>query len=471
MKSIAAEYCVILVTLLFASAIQAQDRRLIVDAARPSVLQLSVGGLNAVGNAITQRSLGSGFVIYSDSQLKQTFVATAAHVLGTDDAYQLDETKRVIGRQIRILRQRLDTDEMVVITERAELVGKNNQDSDVAILAIPLQDLPSLQIGSSTGVGSPDSVALLGFPAGGRFTSTPMSVSRTDLNVSLVVLTNYADEGQSGGPVLDLDAGGRVVAIISENDDRQRPHYHHAVLISGAVSILNSYLNERGRPMLEIQNRRDADRFSVVGRTGDVIVEINGTGGGALEAGKTDTKQITAADPADVRATGSEVSDCEAELGRTISRAQAVASVKPFENTGTKVSAELEVHGGHYRSATTCLAGKPVGLVDHDTNATASLKAKSVIEIQARVAQFAMRLIWQGMPIDSTIALLDPLGAVRAELSAAGSGEQLVDIDELGVWRISSSLSEQIEAQGSVEFRKMARRAVIFLEASEKPQN
>ena len=140
------------------------------------------------------RSLGSGFIVSSDG-----YVMTNAHVVG-------------------------DADEIVVaLSDRRELKAKligMDKPTDVALLKIDADNLPTVKIGNSDDLEVGQWVLAIGSPFGFDHSATQGIVSalgRSLPNEAYVpfIQTDVAvNPGNSGGPLLNLD--GNVVGINSQ---------------------------------------------------------------------------------------------------------------------------------------------------------------------------------------------------------------------------------------------------------------
>lgn len=139
-------------------------------------------------------SLGSGFIISTDG-----FVLTNNHVV--DGAEQI--IVRLYDRRQYV----------------AKLIGKDPR-SDVAVLKIDAQDLPSVKIGKSSTLKVGEWVLAIGSPFGFDFSVTAGIVSATGRslpreNYVPFIQTDVAiNPGNSGGPLFNLD--GEVVGINSQ---------------------------------------------------------------------------------------------------------------------------------------------------------------------------------------------------------------------------------------------------------------
>lgn len=141
-----------------------------------------------------RKSLGSGFVIRKDG-----YILTNAHVVK-------------------------DADEIMVrLNDRRELPAKlvgSDARTDVALLKVDADDLPTLKIGDSDDLQVGEWVAAIGSPFGFDHSVTAgivSAINRTlpsDTYVPFIQTDVAINPGNSGGPLFDLD--GEVVGINSQ---------------------------------------------------------------------------------------------------------------------------------------------------------------------------------------------------------------------------------------------------------------
>src|SRR6476620_7451860 len=112
----------------------AQDNPAAIAAqSRPSVMELLVSGPDP-NNRFRSGIPGSGFIVHSDKLLKQTFLFTAAHVIGPPSDWLQDGNGKVSGRTIRLRRQEAN-DTLKIITDEVRIIAEDHE-RDVAVLAI-----------------------------------------------------------------------------------------------------------------------------------------------------------------------------------------------------------------------------------------------------------------------------------------------------------------------------------------------
>ncbi len=142
-------------------------------------------------------SMGSGFIISSDG-----YILTNNHVV--DNA---DEIIVALSDRRELL---------------AEVVGKDEL-SDLALLKIDAEDLPTVEIGSSADLQVGEWVVAIGSPFGFEHSVTAGIVSAKGRSLPGMYNDNYVpyiqsdvaiNPGNSGGPLFDLE--GRVVGINSQ---------------------------------------------------------------------------------------------------------------------------------------------------------------------------------------------------------------------------------------------------------------
>lgn len=143
------------------------------------------------GRSEERQSLGSGFIISADG-----YILTNAHVVeGADE----------------IIVRLADRREL-----EAELIGADSQ-TDVALLKVEAEDLPTLAIGDSDDLKVGEWVAAIGSPFGFEHSVTAgiiSAINRTlprDAYVPFIQTDVAINPGNSGGPLFNLD--GEVVGI------------------------------------------------------------------------------------------------------------------------------------------------------------------------------------------------------------------------------------------------------------------
>jgi serine protease Do len=141
-----------------------------------------------------RQGLGSGFIISQDG-----YILTNAHVVAEFDDVnvRLADTKREF---------------------KAKVIGVDKR-SDVALLKVEAQDLPTAKLGSSAGLEPGDWVAAIGSPFGFANTITAGIVSAKgrslpdEMYVPFIQTDVAVNPGNSGGPLLNLK--GEVIGINS----------------------------------------------------------------------------------------------------------------------------------------------------------------------------------------------------------------------------------------------------------------
>ncbi|MBF7052597.1 DegQ family serine endoprotease [Halomonas sp. KAO] len=146
------------------------------------------------GRPQERQSLGSGFIISEDG-----YIMTNAHVVdGADEILVRLNDRRELP---------------------AELVGSDER-TDVAVLKVDTEDLPTLRLGDSDGLQVGEWVAAIGSPFGFDHSVTAGIVSAIDRTLPRdayvpFIQTDVAiNPGNSGGPLFNLE--GEVVGINSQ---------------------------------------------------------------------------------------------------------------------------------------------------------------------------------------------------------------------------------------------------------------
>ncbi|YCA16565.1 DegQ family serine endoprotease [Kushneria sp. AK178] len=152
------------------------------------------GGLPDRGGSRTLSSLGSGFIISEDG-----YILTNAHVIDGADTV----TVRLNDRR-----------ELT-----ADVIGQD-QKTDIALIKVDADDLPTLRMGDSDGLETGEWVAAIGSPFGFDHSVTAGIVSAinrtlpTDSYVPFIQTDVAINPGNSGGPLFNLD--GEVIGINSQ---------------------------------------------------------------------------------------------------------------------------------------------------------------------------------------------------------------------------------------------------------------
>jgi len=208
-----------------------------------------------------RKSLGSGFVIRKDG-----YVLTNAHVVK-------------------------DADEIMVrLNDRRELSAKlvgSDARTDVALLKVDADDLPTLKIGDSDDLEAGEWVAAIGSPFGFDHSVTAgivSAINRTLPSETYVpfIQTDVAiNPGNSGGPLFNLD--GEVVGINSQIYTRSGGFMglSFAVPISVAMNVADQLRTEghvsRGWLGVVIQpvSKDLAESFGLDGTNGALVSDVS----------------------------------------------------------------------------------------------------------------------------------------------------------------------------------------------------
>ena len=439
-------------TVALAENIEAQG-----DAAQPSIVELLVTGQDYSNKAVSP-AVGSGFIVHSDTVLGRTFILTAAHVVQKPEDWLRDTNDKVIGRKIRV-RQQSSAGAMVVLDENATVISQNDE-RDVAVLAVSKSDIRSLPVSTSSHLRTTFQLVVTGFPATDlKFFPRILRIKSIDFSNLWIELDGIAEEAQSGGAV--IDSNGYVVAIVSHNDNKQNPRFHTAAIVTFPLEMLNDYLHQRARPLVVLDDAaRRSNKFAIESCSG--AVSINVKGGSGEPANAEDEAHIGGGE---VKALieGKERSTCGDGWATTVSQAKAFASIEEFETTGLKSGINLATQGGYYSTPVTCLAGKPVGLIGHDTFASSRADISGEIDFLASSVPFDIRVVWQGMPNETQLDLIKPGDQHWEQIPAPESGEISVNIDTVGHWRLVLRSKVLISAEGAGSRSEFQRQPLIFL--------
>lgn len=225
-------------------------------------------------NEEPRQSLGSGFIFDEDG-----YIMTNAHVVKDADKILV----RLNGRR----------------ELEAELVGADEK-TDVAVLKVEADNLPTLELGESTDLKVGQWVAAIGSPFGFDHSVTSgiiSAINRTlpqDVYVPFIQTDVAINPGNSGGPLFNLD--GEVVGINSQILTRSGGYMglSFAIPIDVALDVANQLREEgyvsRGWLGVSIQpvSKDLAESFGMEQAEGALIAELEpGSPGaeGGLKAG------------------------------------------------------------------------------------------------------------------------------------------------------------------------------------------
>lgn len=216
------------------------------------------------GRSQERQSLGSGFIISEDG-----YILTNAHVVdGADEILVRFNDRREL---------------------EAELIGADTQ-TDVALLKVDAQALPTLNIGNSDHLKVGEWVAAIGSPFGFDHSVTAgivSAINRTlprDAYVPFIQTDVAINPGNSGGPLFNLD--GEVVGINSQIFTRSGGFMgvSFAIPISVAMDIADQLRDEgrvnRGWLGVVIQpvSRDLAESFGMDNPSGALIADLDPQG-------------------------------------------------------------------------------------------------------------------------------------------------------------------------------------------------
>nr|WP_299241929.1 DegQ family serine endoprotease [uncultured Halomonas sp.] len=217
-------------------------------------------GQRGPGSAQELQSLGSGFVISKDG-----YVLTNAHVVDGADS--------IVVR----LNDRRELD--------AELIGADNK-TDIALLKIDGDDLPTLNLGDSEKLEVGEWVAAIGSPFGFDHSVTAgivSAINRTlpsDAYVPFIQTDVAINPGNSGGPLFNLE--GQVVGINSQIFTRSGGFMglSFAIPINVAMDIADQ-LRDDGRVsrgwlgvVIQPVSKDLAESFGMDGPEGALIADV-----------------------------------------------------------------------------------------------------------------------------------------------------------------------------------------------------
>ncbi len=232
------------------------------------------GAAPGPGRSEERQSLGSGFIISEDG-----YILTNAHVVQESD---------------EILVRLNDRRELP-----AELIGADER-TDVALLKVEAEDLPTLTMGDSDTLQVGEWVAAIGSPFGFDSSVTAgivSAINRTlprDAYVPFIQTDVAINPGNSGGPLFNLD--GEVVGINSQIFTRSGGFMglSFAIPLNVAMEVADQ-LREDGRVsrgwlgvMIQPVSRDLAESFGLESPRGALIADLDPEGPaaqGGLQAG------------------------------------------------------------------------------------------------------------------------------------------------------------------------------------------
>lgn len=218
------------------------------------------GGGNGGGMPRERTSLGSGFIISEDG-----YVLTNAHVIAKADEIVVE------------LRGNRQFD--------AEVVGMDKP-SDVGLLKIDAEDLPTVEIGDSSELEVGEWLLAIGSPFGLDYTATQGIVSALERSLPSDTYTPFiqtdvaVNPGNSGGPLFNGD--GEVIGINSQIFSRSGGYMglSFAVPINTAMDIV-AQLKEDGTVergylgvMIQPVDRDLAQSFGLDKPTGALVADV-----------------------------------------------------------------------------------------------------------------------------------------------------------------------------------------------------
>lgn len=226
-------------------------------------------GGQAPGRPRERQSLGSGFIISADG-----YILTNAHVVdGADEILVRLNDRRELA---------------------AELVGSDER-TDVAVLKVEADDLPTLKLGDSDALRVGEWVAAIGSPFGFDYSVTAGIVSAIDRTLPRdayvpFIQTDVAiNPGNSGGPLFNLD--GEVVGVNSQIFTRSGGFMglSFAIPINVAMDVADQ-LRDDGQVrrgwlgvMIQPVSRDLAESFGMDSPSGALIADVDPDGPAARD--------------------------------------------------------------------------------------------------------------------------------------------------------------------------------------------
>lgn len=220
--------------------------------------------------AVPTAGFGSGFVLSEDG-----YVVTNAHVVRNAAAISVDLPD---GREFD-----------------AEIVGTDDR-TDVALLKVEANSLPTLELGDSDNLKVGQWVLAIGSPFGFEYTATQGIVSAlsrslpTENYVPFIQTDVAVNPGNSGGPLFDLD--GKVIGVNSQIFSRSGGYMGLSFAIP--INVVNAVAMQlrdqgyvsRGWLGVTIQdiNRQLAESFGLDRPAGALIAQVT-DGSPAADAG------------------------------------------------------------------------------------------------------------------------------------------------------------------------------------------
>ena len=418
---------------------------------REALVRLEIEGSDPQKNA-KKPAKASGFILFSDPRANYSIIITAAHVVGRDSHYLLDDDGRPVRRIWVDVRERGG---LRRLPDPAQVLFQDNA-VDVAVLAIVGSGYPTLKIVYG-GIGQYGQIMALGFPSA---TAPPIPDRREgtgqavlDPEIGLAILMgSILPEGMSGGPL--INAHGDVLGIASRNRPLNQPMEHRAALASNVIPLLQRFISttQEVRDLLAevtVWSGGQAPispikKMNLVYFDGRSAVTVAGSGSGATPT-RTVSQGLGAL--AEIQARGSESSECNPGSGRTFSQGLARGRVERADHDSLRFFLDLGAQGGHYRTAAACIGGNPVGLTGHDTETSATVELEGVVRLENTAAKQKVVVQWSDF-VPGVVEISGPAGFSK-NFTVQGGGEQTIELPAVGEYSVSTSIKYGLDHRGA----------------------
>jgi serine protease Do len=208
----------LLVALFLAGSAFAADIRVIVQRARPAVVEIGV--FDQTGQLV---ATGTGFFISPDGTLLTNYhvIADATSILARDHQKKTYHLKGIVAA---------------------------SPESDVAELQFDVANVPYLTLGSTSSLVEGERILAIGNPEGLEGTVSEGIVSAFRDNRTTIQISAAISHGSSGSPVIDVDSGQVIGIATSILREGQSPNFAFLLCTVNAKIYLTLTIRKKHQP-------------------------------------------------------------------------------------------------------------------------------------------------------------------------------------------------------------------------------